>query len=127
MDLRSRIMDKADLFELQRIHQRFYDKEFSFPNFLDEFIYPFVIRVNNRIVTAGGIRPLAEMVLITDQAVNIDERREALLEALALAADVAKRAKFHDMHAFVQDEKWLRHLVQHGWSKTVGQSLVIGV
>lgn len=121
-------MDKADLPELQSVHQRFYEKEFSFPNFLDEFIYPFTIKVNGKIITAGGIRPIAELVLITDKATPIDERREVFMEALMLSSDIAKRARFHDIHVFVQDEKWMKHLIQiYGFKETAGKSLIIGV
>ncbi len=82
---------------------------------------------NDKIITAGGIRSIMEAVIVTDKDVEIEQRRVALINMMHALKTTTKQAGYHELHAFIQDEKWLRHLIQHGFRNTVGRSIVINV
>jgi hypothetical protein len=123
-----RVMNPADLFELKEIHSEFFSNEFEFPNFFNNFLSSFVVTdENGRIITGGGVRLIAESIIITDKDYPIEPRRKALFEMLAASAFTASSRDFRQIHAFIQDEKWLNHLKRKGFKETVGKSLVLNI
>jgi hypothetical protein len=40
---------------------------------------------------------------------------------------ITKRAGFSQLHVFVQDKDWLKHLEKVGFKPTAGQSLVLSL
>jgi len=123
-----RALFKRDLDQLKSIHERFYQDEFSLSD-LNRFISSFAVidDSNGKIITAGGIRSIVETIIVTDKDTPIEKRQEALIDLLQVAKNTTKQAGYTQLHAFVQDAKWMRHLISHGFIPTVGKSLVIGV
>ena len=115
---------ETDLAELSRIHQQ-YENEFTLAEMGDE---KYVIADDeNRIITIGANHSLAEVRLATDKTRDIKLRRGALLQSLQVSAFVAKRAGYDQLHAFVQDEIFLKQLIKHGFRPTKGVSVVIDI
>ena len=123
MNIRS--LELEDVEEIRRIHEKFFEGEFEFPDFLNNFLCSFVVKKDKDIVVAGGVRMLAEAILITDKEYPIIERRKALHQALDACAFITKRADFSQLHAFVKGDNWIRHLGKVGFSPTKGHALVL--
>src|ERR1043165_2401826 len=104
MNIRS--LSEDDDFILRKIHQKFYRDEFNFPD-LKKFIFKYVITDNNdQIITAGGIKILAEGILLTDKARSPRERLEALYEAMDLNRAFCQNANIEQLHVFIQDPSY---------------------
>lgn len=123
-----RVINVDDINQLRNIHFRYYKDEFEFPNFFDNFLSSFVVTDRNgKIITGGGVRTIAESIIITNKDWIIDERRKALYEMLTASAFTASSREYKQLHAFVQDEKWLKHLKRVGFRETKGQSLILNL
>lgn len=120
-------MQSSDIDELRRIHEKHYSSEFSFDDFISGFISAFVIEENNRIISAGGIRSIVECVAITDKDISVRDRREALYQLLSASIFHTTSNGYNQLHAFIQDETWLKHLKRAGFKETVGKSIVLCV
>jgi hypothetical protein len=121
------ITDK-DIGTLIEIHKRYYAHQFDFPNFLGKFIYPMAITDDkNRIITAGGIVPIAEVIILTDKSQSIIARIDALQEMLAKTRQIAGLYGYSRLHAFVHDPTWKSQLIKAGFESCPGEILSIGV
>ena len=120
-----RPLDNSDLQDLRKIHKKFYKEEFAFPDFDKHFLYAFSITLDGKIVTAGGVRTILESVILTDQSFSPRVRREALYQMLQSSIYCADKMSYEELHAFIQDENWLKILQKVGFKPTVGKSLVI--
>lgn len=122
-----RLLQTSELEAVKELHRCYYSNEFAFPD-LSQFICVLAaVDDNNKIVTAGGIRPILEAVLITDISQSVKLRRKALLEMLQSISFVAQRSNYNQIHAFVQDEGWLKQLVKQGFSKCRGEALYLNI
>ena len=71
----------SDLDSLKQIHREYFADEFDFPDFFSQFMASFVVVDDDRqIISAGGIRTIAESVIITNKDKNVRSRVEALNE-----------------------------------------------
>lgn len=122
-----RAIMKRDLCKILEIHKKFYAQEFPIDDLRTLTCGYCVVDGNDVVITAGGIRPIMEAVIVTDKDVDIGLRRLALLSMLNQSVTTTREAGFNQLHAFVQDENWQRHLTRYGFKPTVGKSLVIGV
>jgi len=114
-----------DLEIARKIHERFYKHEFDLSDFLSNFNCVFTIEDNRRnIVTIGGVRPIAEVVAITNKDASVRERRDALIKLLQASLFTANSFNYDQLHVFIQDEKWLKHLLKFGFRYTKGRALV---
>lgn len=121
-----RAIKNEDVEELRAIHTKFYNDEFEFPNFFDNYLSSFVVTdEDGRIITGGGVRTITESVIITDKDYPIRERRTALLEMLRASIFTASSGEFKQLHSFVQDDKWYKHLKRFGFKETKGKALVL--
>jgi hypothetical protein len=119
---------KGDLEKIKEIHNKFYSNEFNLPDFNKHFINSYVItNSDNNIVSVGGIRPILEVVAITDKDMLVKERLSALGDLLTISAFIAEHDGFDELHCFVQDEIWLKQLKKKGFSETKGKSLVFKI
>jgi len=122
-----RALLKRDLGAVKTIHEKFYGKEFDLTE-LNRFICSFVsVDVNDRPIVAGGIKTVVEAMIVTDQDASIESRVDALKEWLITAKRSTSDAGYDQMFAFVQDDKWMRHLMKYGFIPTAGKGLVTGV
>lgn len=126
--MKVRAINPSDINELKIVHDKFFKNEFEFPDFLNGYLSSFVVIDDNEgIVTAGGVRAIAETVLITNKDYNIKKRHLALLKSLMMSSHIARSNKFDQLHAFVQDKNWLGHLKKVGFTETKGQALVLNI
>lgn len=123
-----RAIETEDIDRLKEIHARFFEKEFSFQDFCSAWISNFVITDDNdEIITAGAIRPLMEIVAITDYNKSPRLRRAALYDMLEIAHYVLRRTNATQLHCFVQDEKWYHQLIKSGFKPCVGKPLYMNL
>src|ERR1700740_1051165 len=118
-----RAITKRDLSQIEAIHKKFYGNEFPISD-LHKFICSFAVvdDETDKVITAGGIRSIAEIVIVTDKDVDIKQRRLALLQMMTAGVQTTRMAEYDQLHAFIQDQKWLRHLTRYGFRPTAGQS-----
>ena len=125
-----RNITEIDLKELKKIHEQFFDKEFSFDDFVHNSITNFLITddKDNDIVSACSIRPIAEMVAISNLNKSPRMRVNALHDILQVAQyTLSHSPQFRQLHVFVQDGKWESQLIRSGFKKTIGNALYINV
>jgi hypothetical protein len=120
-------LSPRDIPQVSRIHERFHKTEFSLEEFNQNYLSQFGVFENERLITAGGVRLIPEVVIVTDQENSVRERRAALYYMLQTSLYIAGNNGYDSIHAFVQDEGWLRHLLKVGFKPTVGTSVVMGV
>jgi hypothetical protein len=123
-----RAINPNDINKLKIIHEKFYKDEFEFPDFFNKYLSAFVvIDEYDNIITGGGVRVIAEAVAITNKSYPINERRLALYDILMASACISNVNGFGQLHAFIQDDKWLRHLKKVGFNETAGKSIVLNL
>jgi len=122
-----RNIEERDLAELKKIHAKYFASEFSFDDFMHGAISSFVITddSDNTIITSGCIRPIAEMVAITNLEKSPRLRRAALFDMLQIASYVLRSTNMNQLHAFVQDSKWETQLIRAGFKRCVGKPVYI--
>jgi len=125
--INARAVTQYDYTKLKEIHEKFYKDEFILPDFINNYLLGFVVEEHGNIITIGGIRTIAEVILVTDKSQSVRVRRDSLLEALRVAVLTARNNKFDQIHAFIQDPKWKRHLEKVGFHETKGTALVLEI
>jgi len=124
-----RNVTEEDLKELKVIHERFFAEEFRFDDFLLGSMSNFVVTdsVSNKILTGASIRPIAEVVAITDLDAPVRQRVNALYDILQVSNFVLRGTEMYQLHAFVQDEIWEKQLIKAGFKRTIGNALYINI
>ncbi len=125
-----RAFRESDFDQIKSIHEKFYGNEFSLTDFAKNHIASFTVTDDNdidKIVCAGAVRTIAEVVLITNKSYSLRARRYALYNVLEASSFLSQQNGYDELHAFVQDPTWENQLLKVGFKKTKGNSLVIGV
>lgn len=121
-----RSFNPNDFNTIKQIHEEYYANEFSFEEFLDKLYCSFVVTdEHDTIITAGGVRTISELVLVTDKAFTPKIRREALLEILKTSMFYAKKHGYNSLHATGQDDVWLEQMKRYGFRELVGKMLIM--
>lgn len=121
-----RAFNPGDLQWVKSAHAKHYGNAFEYTNFLRNFHYAFSLieEETDSIVLVGGIRPIAEIVAITDKDKGVRLRREALLKLLTAVSFAGKDLGYDQLHAFVQDPDFVDHLTKNNFRSIVGTGLV---
>jgi citrate lyase synthetase len=124
-----RNINQLDLEKLKEIHHSFFEHEFTFEDFLHGSISSFVITDDNdgEIITAGSIRPIAEMTAISNLAKSPRLRRNALFDMLQISQYVLHNTSYDQLHVFVQNGKWEEMLKRAGFKQCAGRPLFIDI
>jgi hypothetical protein len=110
-----RVPHLSDKQEIDRLYTKFFSKN-EYPDFLNSFQCSFVVADGHGIILAGGVKLIAEAVVVTDQERPVRVRQEALIQALGSSIFIAEGMKFRQIHAFVNnDEEYARHLQKFGF------------
>lgn len=122
-----RALNKDDINQLESIHAQHFSTEFDIDNFNHLIEQAFVVEKHGDIICAGGIKSLAEAVLITDLSKNEFDRVKALKEALKIFKFIAHRTGHDSIHAFIQDDKWCGHLKNEGFEDCKGNAIFLRI
>lgn len=122
-----RKFDPKDFEQLQRIHERFYKDEFTFEDFCHAFMDFFVVVEDDEIICAGGVRAIAESVIMTNKDSTPRTKQRALIQMLQAQLFTCGRLKYSQLHAFIQDKNWERHLLEVGFKECKGRAIFIEV
>ena len=126
--MRERPIRNDDLNRIKEIHARYYQHEFDLPNFTKHFINVYaIVDDNDKIISVGGIRPILEVVALTDYSIPTRARIEALNYMRTISAHIADQDGFDEIHAFVMNPNWEVQLKKRGFANTRGTSLVFKV
>jgi hypothetical protein len=117
----------SDLEQLKIIHERYYKEEFSISEFYQNFLNLFSVVEDDKIISVGGVRLIAESVIVTDKGYSARQRREALLMMLQSQTFITGRNNYHQLHAFIQDKNWEKQLLEYGFKPCKGDAVYIGV
>lgn len=111
----SRALVLKDLEKVKRLHEQYYS-EFDFPEFF-RMLNAFVIEDDKgEIIMAGGIEGVAESVLVTDKSKSNITIGRALIEAQLISVWTCKKYGIRELYAFVNNDSYAKHLIQHGFS-----------
>jgi hypothetical protein len=113
--------------ELKKIHTKFFNDEFSLPDFLKNYLCAVTVEDAQGIITVGGVRNIAEAVAITNKDRSVRDRRDALMTLWRAFNYIAQAHNHKELHAFIQDETWLKHLLNAGFRRTKGIAVVTEV
>jgi hypothetical protein len=110
-----REMRPDDIEKLRELHEKFYS-DLTFPDFT-HFYFGFVITdESDDIIMAGGLRPLAEIILVTNKDKSQIKIGRALIEARNLSVFAGKKTGLDELVAFIKgNENYKRHLLKHGF------------
>lgn len=110
-----REMRPDDIDKIRELYQRFFS-DLEFPDFA-HFLCAFTITdENDGIIMAGGLRPAAEIFLITDKTKSEFQLGKALIEAQKASLYIGQKFGIDELLAFVKDnDVYERHLRRHGF------------
>jgi hypothetical protein len=125
--MKIRQLEPSDMDEINKLHDKFFGHQFEKTDFTKKFLSSFVITDDDdKMVMGGGVRPIAETIIVTDKDANPHLLGQALLEALRFSLFTCKVNDIEFLHAFVKDEIYAKHLVKHGFDKRA-QAYYMGV
>jgi len=121
----TRSLQPKDIEAIRQIHENHFKEEFEFGYFTDFMSSFVVVDDDDHIIVAGGVKPIAESVLITNKDYNMTKIGRALMDAMEISSYIGRKFNFDQLHAFIQNESFGNHLIQHGFRNTKGKSLVL--
>lgn len=120
-----RALDSFDIEKLREIHSKYFSEHFEFPDFLNGFMCAFVVTDDlGNIISGGGVRLIAESVIITDKKYSVRDRRKALYQVLDVSEFITRKTGLSKLHAITDDNIWKKHLNRIGFH-TRGEFLVL--
>src|SRR5215471_563155 len=122
MGLRIRALMPQDLQSIKKLHEKYFS-QFElppFPNCLNAFI---IEDEHNEVVMAGAVEAVAEAMLVTNKAMSEIKIGKALVEAQQCVKFTCAINKIRDVYAFVDNDVYAKHLVQHGFKEQVNRTL----
>lgn len=105
-----------DIGKVRALHNEYYP-QFDFPDFL-RLLVGYVVEDEEGIILAGGVECVGEAVLVTNRARNAMTIGRALLEAKRANMFTCRRVGIRDLYAFVDNDDYAKHLIQHGFVET---------
>lgn len=116
-----------DIKKLREIHEKHFKEEFEFPDFFKGFYCAYAIEANGEPTVFAGVRPIAEAIIVTDMDAPARDRVEALHKTMEACLFTCGEYHHDQLHAFVQDETWLRQLESVHFRPTRGKGLVFDI
>lgn len=124
-----RNIEENDHPALKEIHAQFFANEFTFEDFLHGAMasFLFIDDSDGSIISACCVRPIAEMVALTNMSKSPRMRRNVLYDALQIASFMLRDTNMKQLHAFVQDKVWESQLIRAGFNHCAGKPLYINI
>lgn len=113
-----------DLEEIKKLHELHFKNEFHLPEFM-KYVCAFVVEDEHGIITAGGIRDIAECVAVTDMSRDPRVRIKALYQLLDASVYVCQKSDYDQMYVWSQNPRYSRRLMRNGFRLPQGQSLIL--
>lgn len=115
----TRALMPDDMSHVRRLHDKYFGNDFANPDFMEKFLNAFAITDDDgKIIIAGGVKPLAETIIVTDkESHSMTTIGRALVEAQRISMFTCREYGIDWLHAFVKDEAYMKHLIQHGFRK----------
>jgi hypothetical protein len=127
MDIRA--FKPSDVEPVKKLFDKFYNvnKQEDFPDLTKDKLCSFIVEnSNHNIITAGCIRSIAEICLITDKDKSVRQRVYALYEVLHATKHIAREFGFDWLHAITDDPIWASQMKDNGFVSR-GEDLQIHV
>jgi len=123
--MKVRELYREELPYIRELHDKFYGKDFYLPDLTQGFLVGFTITNDeDKLIIAGGVRPIAETIIVTDkESHSMITIGRALIKALDISEYVCRRHQIGLLHAFVKNEGYKKHLIQHGFYERDGTAL----
>lgn len=115
----SRAFTPSDSALVTELHDKYFGHQFECPNFEEGYLNAFVICNNQqRPLIVGGVRAIAETIIVTDKSPEVSRFQlwRALAEALRISQYTCLRCGIDTLHAFVKDDKYAKHLMKQGFN-----------
>lgn len=126
MALKIRAITPSDIALVRELHERYY-RQFEFPPFANA-LNGFIIEDDKTgFVMAGCVEKVAEAMLVTNKAQSEIKIGKALVEAQQCVAFTCKSFGIRDVYAFVDNDAYARHLVQHGFQDNKTRALKLRI
>lgn len=125
-----RYLQSTDADQIYNIYHNFFS-DMEFPDFYGNFHAVFVVEnesnngSHNRIIAIGGLKPIAEAVVLTNQDFSVRDRMEALLHILNGVTYAAEKTKYNQIHAFAWEPEYIRHLTERMGFKCLKENRVL--
>jgi hypothetical protein len=119
-----RSFEPTDLDELKCIHEKYFKNQFNFPDFMN-YICVFVIEDSQGIITAGGIRDIAECTALTNMSRSPTDRIKALYQLLDASTFVCRKVGYDQMYVWSQNSKYTKRLMKNKFRPPQGQTLIL--
>ena len=115
-----------DIQTAKEIYYKYYEdlEQIDFTKLLCAFT---VLDDNGSIVTIGGLRPIVELVAVTDKGQSVRNRRKALVHLFQASLYTAISSNYNEIHLFTTSREWIKHLLKAGFSLLKDKVLTIGV
>lgn len=113
-ELRIRRMTEHDIETIKEIFNRCYPDNIELPNYNEHFITRFIVEDGKKIISAGGIRLIPEICIVTDKGVPARTRIKALNSVKALASIYLQKLNFQWLHVTTDDAKWASQMKRKG-------------
>ena len=113
---------------LKKIYADYFSDDYPFESFFNQSMLSFaVLNEANEIITACSVRPLLEVITLTDKSKIRGKRYRAFSKILDVCSFFAKNKGFDSIHAFVGEPYWERHLKKIGFVPIQGTGLIFHI
>lgn len=121
-------LSRSDMELVRMLHAKGFAEEFDLPDFTHGFFSAFkVVDNKEKVIAVAGIKPIAESIVITDSEASVRQKTEALIEILQASTYVCKKFDFTQLHCFITNKEYQKHLEKFGFQPTKGTALVRNV
>ena len=122
-----RNLQESDVEYIKEVWSKHFKDQFEFPDFYTGFINSFTVFGEDKIVAVAGVKPILESIIVLDKDLSPRIRGKALYEILNVSRFIGRKHGFDHLHAFIQEEPYLKTMLNRGFRKTKGQSVVIDI
>lgn|SRR5262245_260520 len=115
-----------DIPQQRMLYNKFFANN-EYPEFEHGYNAVFAVQnENSEIVSIAGIRPIAEVVALSNMDMSVKDRRAALITLFQALGYAAARYNYKQLHAFVHDNPaWVRHLGSMDFKESEAKVLIL--
>jgi len=122
--MKIRNFQQSDITDLIRIHEQYSD-QFGIEEFKEEFKCFFTVTDDSdKVIVMGGVRFIPEVVILTDKTAAFKHKAKAVRLIDQAIRFVSLKAGLNNLHAFIQEDSWLKVLLRKGYRLTKGTAIV---